>query len=273
MEHAYIEEQQVIDRYLMGRLSEDELAAFEEHYLACAECLGQLALAEAMSRGFKRTAGQDAEIAAARQLAFVAWLSRLGRSRQAAVLATGLLVALLLPAGVALRETRERRADRSAASAALAAEKAHSRAGLEQALAEAERLRTALAGEQQARARAEEGLAAARAPQTNVPILFLSVERSAPGTAPPTYRLRLPEAPGWIVLAPEVDPPHRQRYRAVLRDGQGREVWRGGDLARNQLDALSLSLPSTLFAPGDYTLEVEGRRFRFRVLAPQSGGK
>jgi hypothetical protein len=32
------------------------------------------------------------------------------------------------------------------------------------------------------------------------------------------------------------------------------------------METLSLSLPSTLLAPGDYTVEADGRRFTFRVL-------
>ncbi|HSS50030.1 MAG TPA: zf-HC2 domain-containing protein, partial [Thermoanaerobaculia bacterium] len=100
MNHAEIEEQQIVDRYVRGTLPAEEVARFEEHYLSCQECLDQLDLAEAMNRGFKRAAGQDAiRVAAARQLAVVAWLARLGRSRQAAVLAMMLLVAVLLPWG------------------------------------------------------------------------------------------------------------------------------------------------------------------------------
>ncbi|HEV8612763.1 MAG TPA: hypothetical protein VGQ73_04570, partial [Gemmatimonadales bacterium] len=63
---------------------------------------------------------------------------------------------------------------------------------------------------------------------------------------------------------------------AILRDYGGREIWRGGGLRRDERDSLSLSLPSTLLAPGDYTLAVEGLatgrkpvaagRFAFRVL-------
>ena len=62
----------------------------------------------------------------------------------------------------------------------------------------------------------------------------------------------------------------------VLRDAGGREVWRGGGLRIDEREALSLTLPSSLLAPGDYTLAVEGLapgrqpvaagRFAFRVL-------
>jgi hypothetical protein len=273
MDHTHVEAQEVVDRYVMGKLSAEEAERFEEHYLSCPECLDRLELAESMQRGFKRAAGQDvARLAAARQLALVAWLSRLGRSRQMAVLAMAVLVIAILPAGLALREIGER--DRE-----LARERERSAAG-SQSAAEAGKLRAELqtsrrdlAREREARASAAEQLAQARQPQANVPILFLDAER---GAGEPSVRLRLPSKPGWIVLALTIDPPYQPSYRVILRDAKGREVWRGGDLRLDERDSLSLSLPSSLLAPGDYTLAVEGLapgrqpaaagRFAFRVL-------
>ena len=113
-------------------------------------------------------------------------------------------------------------------------------------------------------ASAAEQLDAARRPQGNVPILFLEPER---GGDEPSHRLPLPKTPGLVVLSLEMmDAPPRASYRAVLRDAKGREVWRGDGLRLNEREALSLSLPSSLLAPGDYTVEVDGRRFTFRVL-------
>ena len=104
MEHTEIEERQIVDRYVMGALPAEEAERFEEHYLSCPDCLDRLDLAESMQRGFRRAAGEDlAHLAAARQLAVVAWLSRLGRSRQAAALVMALFVAAVLPAGLAWR--------------------------------------------------------------------------------------------------------------------------------------------------------------------------
>src|SRR6185295_16338820 len=109
MDHADIDEQHVVDRYVRGTLPAEESARFEEHYLHCQDCLDRLDLAESMKRGFQRAAGQDAaRVVASRQLALVAWLARLGRSRQAAVFAMALLVAVLLPWGLAVRKMADR---------------------------------------------------------------------------------------------------------------------------------------------------------------------
>jgi hypothetical protein len=284
MDHAYVEEHQIVERYVMGRLPPEEAARFEEHYLSCPECLDRIDLAESMERGFKRAAGQDAaRLAASRQLALLAWLSRLSRSRQVAALAMAVFVITVVPGLLALREIGARGRELAETRSALEQERERSVAGSRTTAAEAEKLRSELeasrrdlAREQEARTQAAEQLAAARQPQGNVPILFLNPERGGGGE--PTHRLRLPRAPGWIVLALEIDPPHQPSYRAVLRDAQGKELWSGGGLQLNQLDTLSLSLPSTLLAPGDYTLAIEGLvpggrpaaagQFTFRVLPP-----
>jgi hypothetical protein len=274
MNHAYIEEQQIVDRYVRGTLPAEEISRFEEHFLSCQDCLDRLDLAESMNRGFKRAAGQDAaRVAAVRQLAVVAWLTRLGRSRQAAVLFMVLLVAVLLPWGLAERRIADR--DRELAQTRSTLEHERSAAS-SQNTAEAGRLRSELEASRRDLAHEQEQLAQARQPQGNVPILFLNTERGGPSTAGPNASLRLPRMPGWIVLALEIDSHDQPSYRVVLRDASSREVWSGGDLRLNERDSLSLSLHSSLLAPGDYTLAVEGQapgrkpvpagRFVFRVL-------
>src|SRR6185312_6788368 len=103
MNHAEIEEQQIVDRYVRGTLPAEEVARFEEHFLSCPDCLDRLDLAESMSRGFKRAAGQ------------------------AAVLVMALLVAVLLPWGLAERRLADR--DRELATTRSTLEHERSAAG------------------------------------------------------------------------------------------------------------------------------------------------
>ncbi|MFL6292634.1 MAG: hypothetical protein ACJ759_17205, partial [Thermoanaerobaculia bacterium] len=120
MNHTETEERQIAELYLMGKLPAEEAAGFEEHYLHCQECLDRLELAESMERGFKRAAGQDAaRVAATRQIAVLAWLSRLGRSRQLAALAMAVLVVAVLPGLLGLREVRQRERELAATRSAL----------------------------------------------------------------------------------------------------------------------------------------------------------
>lgn len=272
MDHTYIDEQHVVDRYVRGTLPADEAARFEEHYLSCQDCLDRLDLAEAMKRGFQRAAGQDAaRVVASRQLALVAWLARLGRSRQAAVLAMTLLVAALLPWGLAQRKMAESDRELAQTRSALEQERAKDAGKLRTELEASQRT---LAHEQAARASVEQQLAEARRPQANIPILNLDVSRGGPSDDKPI--LYLPSSPGSVVLFLSIEPSPQHIYGGVLRDARGREVWRGGGLRGH--DSLTLSLPSTLLAPGDYTLALEdltpghkpvpAGRFAFRVLPP-----
>ena len=269
MDHSTFEERQVLERYVMGQLPSEEAARLEEHFLSCPECLEQLELTEAMARGFRRAAAQDAErLAAARQLALVAWLSRLSRGRQAGLLAAAFVALVVLPGALGLRQIGARGRELAQARSELAA------AG-ERAAAEAGALRGELAAERQARAQAEAELAAARGPVANVPILFLDAERGGPAEAEPTFRLLLPEAPGWVVIAVALESARAQSYRLALRDAHGRVVWQGDSLAPGALGSLTVSLPTSMLAPGDYTLEAQSTgarapasRFRFRALPP-----
>jgi len=58
MDHSYIEEHVVIDRYIAGKLSSMEWVNFEEHFMNCPECRRQLDAAEEFDRAFKRAASQ-----------------------------------------------------------------------------------------------------------------------------------------------------------------------------------------------------------------------
>lgn len=280
MTHAEIEERQITERYLQGKLSAEEIAQFEEHYLSCAECLDRLDTAEELAFSLKEAVAEGiAQVAAVRQLALVSWLARLGRSRQTALLVSLFLVVLALPTLVYYRGGRLVSELRDARSA-LAASTARERAG--QASAE----RT-LAHERQERAALARDLAQARAPQADVPLLFLGGERGRNSAGEPTYRLRLPRHPGTVVLSVPVEPAPDATWRVVLaRAGTGgAEIWRSAPLAVRQ-ETLAVALPSALLAPGDYVLQVVAAasgasgaggsgssggtvaRFSFRVLPP-----
>lgn len=271
MNHAEIEELEIADRYLRGKLPPEDAARFEEHYLYCQECLDRLELGESMERGFKRAAGQDAaRVAASRQVALLAWLARLGRSPRMAALAMAVLVVAVVPGLIGLREVRERDQALADARAALEQERQRSASG-SQIAAEAARLQAELEAnlrelnhEKEARATADKQLKEARNPQGVTAILYLDAER---GTGEPSQRVHLSRTPSLIVLALAMEPPFQQAYRAVLRNADGKELWRGEGLRLNGSD-LTLSLPSTLLVPGDYTVSVAGRRFPFRVLPP-----
>ncbi len=273
MNHQTVADEQLIDRYLQGKLTPELEASFETHYLSCQECLDQLALAESMGRGFKQVAREEVHHqSAVRQLFLLTWLARLGRSRQMAALMVAGLTIALLPSLWAIRE-RDRRVEERGRQAEVLRRLEVESGKLGEELAES---RAEISRQQQARAVAEGQLALARVPQGNVPILFLGTER---GAGEPSHRVRLPAQESPIVLALEIEAPHQPRYRVRLRDAAGQELWRGDELEINQMETLALSIPSSLLTPGDHLLTAEGlgtngrvvatARFSFRVLPRQ----
>jgi hypothetical protein len=281
MDHDYIEQHHLADRYLMGKLSPEETDRFEEHYLSCQLCLDRLEQAETLQRGLKRAAAEDAaRLVATRQAGFLAVLARLGRSPRAGIALAVLFTVLLLPGLLAWREAGRLGRQLEQANAALARRPQAGSGGAvrpnaaiqKEPEAERRRLESQLAQERDALAGLERRLAQAYQPQTNTPVLSLSAERGA-AEGDPTQRVRLPKSPGWIVLSLDLDRPELETYRVVLL-GAGGEVWRGGGLRPNGNDSLVVTLPSTLLKVGDYSLRVESgdgkgvARFTFRVQAP-----
>lgn len=85
MDHQTIEHQRIIDRYVMGQLPPNEAERFEEHYFACSTCFEQVELTEALQRGLKHVAVQDANTVV-EHLGLLAWIRRQGRALRPAML-------------------------------------------------------------------------------------------------------------------------------------------------------------------------------------------
>lgn len=109
MDHREIEDEQWIERYVMQRLDAEETERFEEHYLTCSRCLGQLELAERFQRALRDVATEEiGRRAFAERLGFFAAIARISRWQQAAM-ASALVLLVLAPSFWALRLDGERR--------------------------------------------------------------------------------------------------------------------------------------------------------------------
>jgi hypothetical protein len=261
MDHTYIDEHQVAERYALGRLSADDAARFEEHSLACPECLDRLEAADELRLGLRHLAAEEAAGTALR----LGLLARLVRSRAAPWAVAALFLIALLPSGLLLREVGER--DRALAEARAALDASTLRQAPPAATgsaAEIAALRTAAAAalrQAEAERRERERLAAEltaeiadrRRPRINVRIVPLAPERSG-AAAEPTTRVALSPAAEWIVLALELEAAPGARHRAVLR-GPGGTLWQSADLRPDAAGTLTVALPAALFQPGVYTVE------------------
>lgn len=98
MEHSFIEQRDVIDRYVRGTMPLAERSEFEEHFLDCPECLEQLELARSLREGMKVCAAEPGARAAT-QLRPRGWFSW----RPAAAGAMAVLLLAAIPAVVLYR--------------------------------------------------------------------------------------------------------------------------------------------------------------------------
>lgn len=257
MNHSSIDDHQVAELYLLGKLSPEEAASFEEHSMSCSECLDRLETAEKLRLGLRAVAAREVASEAVK----LGLLARLVRSRLAPFALTALLLVAVLPAGLLWR-----RAGR------LEGELAQTREQLREALnrptpapipdPEAGALRSQLA-EQRRQAEAErqekERLAAelekTGEPRINVPVVPLSPERSVPGAAP-TTRISLSSSPELLVLLLELDATDFPSYRATVTGGG--TAWHLSHLRPDAQGTLTLALPATRLRPGDFIVRVEG---------------
>jgi len=60
MDHDYINEHGVVALYVAGRLSPEERAGFEEHFVACRQCLEQIEVTGELREGLRQVAKEDA---------------------------------------------------------------------------------------------------------------------------------------------------------------------------------------------------------------------
>ena len=238
MDHAYIDEHQVAERYLQGRLPAAEASLFAEHSLWCAECLDRLEAAGQLGRGLRAVAAQEI---AAQAVERSLW-ARIVRSRPAAAGMLLLFLAAVLPSGLLWRQVGGLRGELAATLAALRAQ--------------ADEQRRQLAAERGARAGLAAELASSRAPHLNLPVVSLSPERSAAGGEPGT-RLALQPADDWVVLSLELEAVDHASYRVTLGGPDGAALWQGDGLRPSAQDTLTVALPASRLASGRLTARVE----------------
>src|SRR5262245_49931950 len=99
MDHIFIEEHNIADLYLLGKLSDEERSRFEEHFIDCQECLERLETTDSFLDGLKRLAIEEAVRPHAYvQAGILAWAARFSRRRQAMLLLSTILLLVALPA-------------------------------------------------------------------------------------------------------------------------------------------------------------------------------
>lgn len=224
MEHSYIDDNDLVDRYLTRTLGAEERAAFEEHFLDCRQCLSQLKFAEALRDGIKTFAADAVPLPEAPvRSPFYRWFA--GAWWRPLVPAVAGVLVVLLPVSLLLRQYREQAARVEVASADLRTKYTALRQEFDQA-------------------------------QRGAAVFILSETRGVEAEA--MQRVTIPRTPQWIVLVIERDVSQFRNYRATLVNKAGQTVWQSDPIEPFSLDAIGISFSSSLLGPGDYTIRLEG---------------
>jgi len=286
MDHSYIEENQIADLYLLGKLSNAEQIAFEEHFVDCADCLDRLETIQELRAGLQDVSAEEAALKQAATRAGLGWyltvlalVARRSRWRRAGLLAV-IIIITVLPAFLLVSHWRNQR--RELAEARQAASEWRTR--YEESEQNAQNLlKEVQVREQQqnqlaARLESERGLhdrlleRTSRSVGAAVPVFELGLERSGK-----IDRVAIPLEAKFIILYFVLDPDSAlQSYRAAIMTADGRTVWKKDKLIPSSEGGLALGMNANLFNQAVYWLEIEGltearsyvpvAQYPFRVL-------
>lgn len=263
MNHQTIEDEHVVQRYLLGKLPEEEKERFEEHYLDCPQCLDRLEEAEALHRGLRAVAAQDiASVSRSHGDAGSSSRSSVSRSFPWGLAAAALILALgaaFLARQVVILHDALDRIEVAAVPPVEAGPAATERAEPETAPASGtSSLEAELAQEREARQEAEGRLAVALNPPGGTLLAFLSPVRSG-GMAEDSVRIQRPAQPARIVFFLEIGDQGFETYRAVLRQEEEDEaLWQSAPAPLPEEGELVISLLSSQLPAGRCSLVVEG---------------
>jgi hypothetical protein len=299
MEHSYIEDQNIAERYLSGKLSPEERVRFEEHFLDCRQCLDRLEPTEDLRTGLQAIAAEEAlqaradlQVGVVGMVGLLARAARLSRARRAALLA-GLILAIALPMALLIREWRsaqrelaranqtsselQRRYEEGEQAARALVNEIESRE--RQSSAQRDLLAAQLERERKESSRLADEVSKAASLQSDIPVFALSLARSGEADpSQPINRITLSPSSQSIILLLELDPnPDLQSYRVTVSTADGRSIWSRSGVKPSSPDALALSFNSSLLKPNNYLLTLEGltaegryvsvAKYTFRALA------
>ena len=260
MNHLQIEESDMVDRYLLGRLPAEEQSRFEEHFVDCQECLDRLETSASFRRGIKTAFAEDAvRTGVSAQAGVLAWLMRRNRRQQTALLLIALFL-LIVPAVFFIVKTRRVQGELAQAKKDSLEwqrryeEQQRAANEFEKQLQEAK----LNANQPQQQKPPDEPAKELDRPQSRVPVFALNIVRSA-NSSQPTNQISIPRSASSIVLSLDLEgDPDVRSYRATISTADNRVIWVAKDLKPQSKDTLKVTLKSDLMKPNDYQLALEG---------------
>lgn len=239
MDHAYIKEHSIVERYEMRQLSSAESALFEDHFVDCPECQGHLQTAQDFRKALQ-AANSKGRLSMESKPAAGTFMWR-----PAFLVAASCAALLILSTVFQTQQTR------------------HLNRELSRATDEVGAWHRQYEAQRQANAELQEKLPQPGQPPQGLPVVasVFALNMTRGGQADesgPANRVTLSKSPQLIVLSLDLDGTDFETYRATLKDFSGQVIWKDEPLATARSHTLSLALPSSLFHPGDYSLTLEG---------------
>jgi Putative zinc-finger len=297
MDHLYIEEQNIADRYLTGQLSAEEQQRFEEHFLDCQQCRSSLEAAHHFRTGLQSVLASGAVESGAYlksdrggQTGLSTW--RMNLKYQLSFLAVAALLVVSLLTWPILEWRRARRDLTQAKQVAAEwqrkyeeGERARKELMIEmqsrdrQSSIQLDQLTTRLERERKSRVLQADRINDASRSLSAVPVFALSMVRGGDhALLEPANRIILSPRHELIIFVLELVPESNlQSYRATISTYDDRKIWHKSNLKPSSKDLLTLNFNSKLLKPGNYLLTLDGltvrenyieiARYAFRVLS------
>jgi len=270
MNHDYISESNLIDRYALGKLPSIEAEEFEDHFIDCTACVEQLNITRGMVQDLKGFAVAEMVLADSRNARLTSrfpdrhfWSHRSWAFVACCGLAIAGVMAVLAVRRLTQVDSHLRQANEEVSAvrqqyqrtleAAAESEKQHQDANQQLA----QRLNEL---EQKLKAEGERNQTSVRRPkfpEVNFPIFALvSVVR---GQVPTPVEIAPPaSSPRFALSIPIEDRRDFSIYRITILSHQGIIVWKQSGFRPDAYHALSLSLDTNFLGPGTYDLRVDG---------------
>jgi len=268
MDHDYINEHGVVSGYVAAKLSPEERAGFEEHFVGCRQCLEQIEVTVELREGLRQVAKEDAArpgvahgvalFPAAPQVASAVWAGT-GYGRQRGLLAYAMVLVVGL-AAIFFADARYRRSE--VAEARRTSDNWQRRYTEERQARENLQRQQAQSADKTADTVGKQGgdqgpLVASLQP---APLFFLNVTRGTDEGSTPANRVEVSPAAPLIALSLEFEKdPAFHSYRARVSDAAGRVLWSAENIPAPASGAIAITLPSHLLGRGNYSVVLEGR--------------
>jgi hypothetical protein len=274
MNHDYIEQYDLVDRYLRGRLPSEEGEQFEEHLIDCPQCIDRLKTTRDFKQGLRvlmvqQVSNEDDQSAKGLRWLFperVSWKSLafaacclLAVAIIGSTLLAGRVMSLGREAGQAKNTSSEwQRRYEEQQQAILSSEE--QRQEKERSLSgHITQLEAELENERKQSAENAGTLQGRMQPGINLPIFpLISVRGNSQNPAAEINEIKLPRSPVNFFMSVSLEGETQYKtYRISILTGR-QPFWRRGGYKPDRSNSLTIGFNSSFFRPADYELIVEG---------------